>query len=178
MKKNEVKIGTTYRVKVTGKIAEVRITGENPRGGWDGVNVVTNRKVRIKSAQRLRSTISRPAKRKKIVSLAEYNADTKAEHKAKASKKATTPKKADTGEPRGKGAKLGCLDAAVKVLSETSLPQNCNRIVELAMLKGYWQTKGLTPGNTLYAAILREIKNKGAASRFRKADRGKFELAK
>ena len=54
MKKNEVKTGETYRVKVSGAIADVRITGENPHGGWDGVNVATNRVVRIKSAQRLR----------------------------------------------------------------------------------------------------------------------------
>ena len=53
MKKNEVKVGTTYRVKVGGNVQDVRITGENPHGGWDGVNVATKRKVHIKSAQRL-----------------------------------------------------------------------------------------------------------------------------
>ena len=76
MKKNEVKVGQTYRCKVSGSVADVRITAENPHGGWDGVNVLTNRKVHIKSAQRLRGkTPQRPAKRSKIVSLAEYEAD-------------------------------------------------------------------------------------------------------
>ena len=42
MKKNEVTVGTTYRVKVSGRIQDVRITGANPHGGWDGVNVATN----------------------------------------------------------------------------------------------------------------------------------------
>jgi len=37
MKKSEIRIGETYRVKVSGNIANVRITGENPHGGWDGV---------------------------------------------------------------------------------------------------------------------------------------------
>ena len=76
MKKNEVQIGETYRCKVSGSVADVRITAENPHGGWDGVNVLTNRKVHIKSSQRLRGKASqRPAKRKKIVSLAEYEAE-------------------------------------------------------------------------------------------------------
>ena len=73
MKKQEVEGGKTYRVKVSGTLADVRITGENPHGGWDGVNVATKRSVRIKSPQRLRGVAQpRPAKRTKIVSLAEY----------------------------------------------------------------------------------------------------------
>ena len=59
MKKHEVEVGKTYRVKVSGVLADVRITGENPHGGWDAVNVSTKRTVRIKSAQRLRGE-SRP----------------------------------------------------------------------------------------------------------------------
>ena len=78
MKKNDVEAGKVYRVKVSGSVQDVRITGENPHGGWDGVNVATKRKVRIKSAQRLRAVAGeRPAKRTKIVSLAEYEADAK-----------------------------------------------------------------------------------------------------
>ena len=37
MKKNEVNVGQTHRCKVSGNMADVRITGENPHGGWDGV---------------------------------------------------------------------------------------------------------------------------------------------
>jgi len=84
MKKNEVQIGETYRCKVSGSVADVRITAENPHGGWDGVNTLTNRKVRIKSSQRLRGkTPQRPAKRMKVVSLAEYEAEAKAETAAR-----------------------------------------------------------------------------------------------
>ena len=75
MKKSEVKVGQTYRVKVSGQLTDVRITAVNARGGWDGINTATNRPVRIKSAQRLRSAVQRPGKRKKIVSLAEYEAE-------------------------------------------------------------------------------------------------------
>jgi hypothetical protein len=43
--------------------------------------------------------------------------------------------------------------------------------------RGYWTSpKGQTPHATLYAAILREIQAKGAASRFAKLGRGTFGL--
>lgn len=170
MKKNKVKIGTTYRVKVTGKLAEVRITGENPNGGWDGINVVTNRKVRIKSAQRLRSAVSRPAKRKKIVSLAEYNAEATSDRKK--------TKQRDTGEPRDDGAKMSGLDAAASVLAKEGQPMSCKEIVTRALAANLWQTNGKTPAATIYAAIIREIATKGDDARFRKVERGKFTLAK
>ncbi len=94
MKKNEVQIGQSYKVKVSGNIAEVRITGENPRGGWEGVNVATNRAVHIKSAQRIRSLVNRPAKRQVVKTLEEAAASatpikmvmTKAEYEGQADK--------------------------------------------------------------------------------------------
>jgi len=101
---------------------------------------------------------------------------------AGASKKATTPKKADGGE---KVKRISGLDAAAKILAESAEPLGGKEIVERMLAKGYWHTKGATPAATIYAAITREIKNKGAAARFRKArlpdgqaDRGKFTLAK
>jgi hypothetical protein len=54
MKKEQVQIGGTYVAKVSGQLAQVRIDAENRFGGWDATNVSTHRKVRIKSAQRLR----------------------------------------------------------------------------------------------------------------------------
>jgi len=61
MKKAEVRIGETYLVKVSGKLARVRVTGESPYGGWVGENLATRREVRIRSAQRLRRPAGRPA---------------------------------------------------------------------------------------------------------------------
>ncbi|GEM_PF-177302 len=60
MKKNEIKVGNTYTAKVSGKIAKVRIDAENRNGGWDATNLDTNKKVRIKSAQRLRAEAGPP----------------------------------------------------------------------------------------------------------------------
>ena len=180
MKKNEVKIGQTYRTKVSGKLAEVRITGESRHGGFDGINVATNRTVRIKTARRLRGLVSQPAKKKKIVSLAEYEGEASGKAKPKA-KRPTGERMANvattstTEPPRCKSI----LVAAVCVLKSCERPMNCKNIVAKAMETDIWQPRngGKTPANTLYSAMSREIKLKGDTSRFRKADRGMFELA-
>jgi Mg-chelatase subunit ChlI len=58
MKKDQVQIGGTFVAKVSGKLAKVRIDAESRFGGWDATNVDTGRKVRIKSAQRLRREVA------------------------------------------------------------------------------------------------------------------------
>ncbi len=57
MKKNEVKVGSVYTAKVSDKVVEVRIDAESRQGGWDATNLATGKKVRIKSAQRLRAAV-------------------------------------------------------------------------------------------------------------------------
>jgi len=191
MKKSEVRIGETYRVKVSGNIANVRITGENPYGGWDGINVATKRKVRIKSAQRLRGLVrrqERPTATQPAATAkkgAEAATDTAAAAKrnvgerdakgAAAEASAGRPTQAPTRETGRRGTMSG-LDAAAKVLAEAGEPLNCKTIVERALAKGYWKTGGKTPAGTIYAAIIREIAKKGDASRFARAERGKFTL--
>ena len=92
-------------------------------------------------------------------------------------KKAATKKTTDKKPAATKKKGMSGLDAAAKVLGEASEPLNCQQIVETAAAKGYWKTNGKTPHATVYSAIIREIAKKGAESRFRKAERGKFELA-
>ncbi|MCX5683094.1 MAG: HTH domain-containing protein [Planctomycetota bacterium] len=59
MKKNEVKVGSEYVAKVSGKLAHIRIDRENPHGGWKAPNMATQKSVHIKSAQRLRGAVGR-----------------------------------------------------------------------------------------------------------------------
>ena len=54
MQKQNVHIGTTYIVKVSGTLTKLRITREHPRGGWYGINLATGREIRIRTAARLR----------------------------------------------------------------------------------------------------------------------------
>ena len=58
MQKQNVHIGTTYIVKVSGTLAKVRITREHARGGWYGTNLATGREIRIRTAARLRKEVS------------------------------------------------------------------------------------------------------------------------
>ena len=92
-------------------------------------------------------------------------------------KRNTGERRAKRGEPDGKPMSL--LDAAAHLLSlGTGDPMRCKDIVDLAVARGLWMPRdGKTPANTLYAAISREIATKGDASRFVKAERGKFALA-
>jgi hypothetical protein len=57
MKKNEVAIGGVYTAKVTNKLVQVRIDAESRYGGWDGTNLATGKKVRIKSPAKLRAAV-------------------------------------------------------------------------------------------------------------------------
>jgi hypothetical protein len=73
---------------------------------------------------------------------------------------------------------LSALTAAVRVLTETAQPMACPELIAAMAEKGYWTSPaGKTPAATLYAAILREIHTKKDQARFRKTERGKFELA-
>ena len=72
---------------------------------------------------------------------------------------------------------MSALDAAAKVLGESKEPLNTKTLIERMAAKKYWTSPGgKTPHATLSAAIQREISQNGKESRFRKADRGLFEL--
>jgi hypothetical protein len=176
MKKNEVRIGGTYRAKVTDKLVSVRIDAENSNGGWDATNLDTNRKVRIKSAQRLRSEVSAKGDEAKAT-----NETPTRGRGAKTSEEATNeakPPKAATSAKQGGAKKVSCIDAAVKVLGEATEPLTTKAMIAIMTSKGYWKSPGgQTPSATLYSAILREIQAKGDEARFRKVERGLFTLA-
>jgi len=42
MKAKDVQIGQVYNIKVGANVTGVRITEENPYGGWGGININTN----------------------------------------------------------------------------------------------------------------------------------------
>jgi hypothetical protein len=70
---------------------------------------------------------------------------------------------------------MSALDAAAKVLAETKQPMSSQALIEAMAAKGYWTSPGgRTPQATLFAAMTREIANKGRASRFQKTGRGLF----
>jgi HB1, ASXL, restriction endonuclease HTH domain len=105
---------------------------------------------------------------------------TKKTTKKTASKKtnrASAAKKAKPAAKRPRPRTKGILDIAAETLASSEKPMGCKEIVEHAIDKGLWKTKGKTPHATLYAAIIREIAAKGKNARFKKVDRGLFTSA-
>ncbi len=180
MKKSDVKIGGIYAAKVSDKIVPVKIEAVSPLGGWSAVNLMTRKKVHIKSPARLRYPCDRDgAPSYAAIVGQEAPSGPSGEHKAEAQAQGAKKQKRAPRAKRGASAgKLSGLDAAAKVLAEATEPLDCRTIVERAFAKGYWQSEGKTPAATIYSAVIREIAAKGDAARFRKAARGKFELAR
>ncbi len=168
MKKNEVKVGHVYVAKVSGKLVPVRIDSVHSLGGWNATNTKTGKRVRIRSAQRLRHALPDA----KTTKDAESARPDKAA-KGAATKKAAEPAREDAAKPK----RLSTLDAAAEVLRKPGEPMNTKAMIAAMAEQGLWQSPGgKTPHATLYAAILREINAKGDAARFRKVDRGWFML--
>jgi hypothetical protein len=83
--------------------------------------------------------------------------------------------KAKTPAESTSAKKYSALDAAALVLREGGQPMSCPELIAQMAAKGYWTSpKGKTPSSTLYAAMTREAKLKGAASRFVKTGPGRF----
>jgi hypothetical protein len=136
-----------------------------------------------KKSTKTATTEQRPAKRKKIVSLAQYEAEAKAAKGA--SQTADVPPQAETtaaSEPKAKERKAGAprkslTNAAILVLAESKVPMNAKAIVEAATTNGcFTPGAGKTPWATLYSAMLVEARDDGDKARFRKAHRGLWEL--
>jgi hypothetical protein len=179
MKKNEIKIGQCYEAKVSDRIVSVRIDSTNTHGGWNATNTATGKRIRIKSAQRLRRAVPAGRKTKQADAAAEPEVNPTVEivtgqpiPESKPGKKPRAKKAA--GEPK----RISALDAAAQVLADSDQPLRAREMIAAMAARGLWSSpNGKTPEATLYAAILREISTKGAAARFRKVERGQFECA-
>ncbi len=165
MQKNDVQIGGVYSAKVSDKLVQVRIDAENVHGGWDATNLTTGKKVRIKTAARLRDAAGDPESRPPATTTAEEQDAPASGQREAGSDQASS----------GRNNKLTCLEAAARVLAESDQPLNSKQMIEAITANGYWSSPaGKTPHATLYSAIIREIKVKGNDARFRKAGRGQF----
>jgi hypothetical protein len=89
--------------------------------------------------------------------------------------KAPSTEKSQAASSEAARKRLSALDAAAQVLAETGQPMRCSELIAAMTAKGYWTSPaGKTPGSTLYAAFLRELRTKKDQARFRKTERGKF----
>jgi len=168
MAKKQIQIGLVYSTKVGGTFLPVRIDKSLGHGRYEGATLPDGKTVKIATdtVKGGGETVEQwEARRKPKEQDAPVPAA--AEPKVKEPKAAAKEKK----ERRPSG-----LDAAVTVLTEAGTPMNTADMVKRMLETGLWKTGGKTPAATIYAAIIREISVKGEASRFRKTDRGHFEL--
>jgi len=178
----KVEVGRMYRAVVHGKVGIVKVLAEDATGGWNVVALATDKRHHISSAKGFlcecnaagKPVIVKVGKDAEAATIAQ-DAKTGAKP-AKDAAKAEKPAKAKRGEPKPK--RPSGLDAAAKVLAEARGPLNTAEMVKRMLEHGLWKTGGKTPAATIYAAIIREIAIKGDKARFRKTERGKFELVK
>ena len=158
MSKSAIRAGDRAFVKVGRNLVEVRVD-EKAEGGWS----VTSRTGKSMTVKTLLTAEGE--------TLEAHDADTPAKDAAKARPAAPSSK----AVPR-KG--LGLLSAAAAVLERSNTPMSVKSMIEAAKSEGLWTPGGgKTPEQTLYSAIIREIKDKGGQSRFRKEGRGLFAFA-
>ena len=161
---NEFKAGDRAYTKVGRNLVEVRVKAKTETG-WT-VTTRTGRTLAVRSLEAI------PGAAAGIASAATPKAAAKA---AKAAAKATP--KAEAGAVPKKG--LSLLNAAATVLERSGEAMPVRAMIEEAKASGLWTPGGgKTPEQTLYSAIIREIKDKGGASRFRKDGRGRFSFAR
>jgi hypothetical protein len=95
--------------------------------------------------------------------------------------KKVEPSKIETLKPsdnRGRkpNGRKSQLDAAIEILKDAKEPLTCKEIVRRMFERKIWETSGRTPGATLSASMQRETAKRGKESRFRRAERGLYEL--
>ena len=161
-----IRAGDRAFVKVGRNLVEVRVNGR-AEGGWN----VTSRTGKAMTVKTLLTADGE--------TLAAREAETAAPAKAKA---APTKSKAAPAAPSPKAAPmkgLSLLNAAAAVLERSDAPMAVRGMIEEAKAQGLWTPRGgKTPEQTLYSAIIREIRDRGGESRFRKDGRGLFAFAK
>ena len=165
---NEFKAGDRAYTKVGRNLVEVRVKAKTETG-WT-VTTRTGRTLAVRSLEAV------PGAAVGIASAATPKAAAKA---AKAAAKAA-PKAAPKTEAAAVPKKgLSLLNAAATVLERSGEAMPVRAMIEEAKASGLWTpTGGKTPEQTLYSAIIREIKDKGESSRFRKDGRGRFSFAR
>ena len=170
MVNKQIEIGKMYSAKVSGTFLPVRIDKSLGHGRYEGAAMPSGKTVKTctDAIKGDGETVEQWEARRKPK---EQDAPATATPAPKAEKPKATPKEKKDRKPSG-------LDAAVAVLAEAGTPMNTADMVERMLETGLWKTNGKTPAATIYAAIIREIAVKGDKARFRKTERGHFELVK
>ena len=162
MSKSAIRAGDRAFAKVGHNLVEVRVN-ERTESGWR----VTSRAGKPLTVKTLLAANGEPLAATET---------TPASAPANAAPKATPASPSPRAVPP-KGLSLVC--AAAAVLERSAAPLSVKAMIDAAKAQGLWTPRaGKTPEQTLYSAIIREIRDKGDASRFRKEGRGLFSFVR
>ena len=163
----KIELDKVYSTKVGGTFLPVRIDRSLGHGRYEGICMPDGKTVKIAT----------DAVKGAGVTVEQWQAQRQPQQQD-APAPAAEPKvrKPRAAAKEKKDRKPSGLDAAAAVLAEAGTPMNTADMVKRMLETGLWKTGGKTPAATIYAAIIREISVKGDQSRFRKTDRGHFEL--
>ena len=124
-------------------------------------------------AQASEKKASKKAAKAKVATIHKASSATGASKTKAGGKKSKTSKTAGQTKPK----RLSALDAAAQVLKAAGQPMRATELITTMEERGLWKSPGgKTPSATLYAAMMREARDKGDAARFRKVDRGQFQF--
>ena len=169
----EYKAGDRALTKVGRNLVEVRVKGKT-ENGWT-VETRSGKTLTVKNLEPLQGETATSAGKASSPAKAKTAKPAKA-----AAPKPSAPKEkatADKGDAPRKG--LSLLSAAAAVLERSDEPLSVKAIIAKAKESGLWTPgSGKTPEQTLYSAIIREMRDKGDTARFRKEGRGLFASAR
>lgn len=166
---SEVSVGTIAIVKVGRNEVEVEVIAILPHG-WRVKSRTSGREFEVSQIDRLVTEAAAPDA--PAEDSAEAAPETTAEEAPNPAPEAATPARPEK--------KLSLLNAAAKVLSESSVPMNCKEMVAKAKELNLWDSPDAkTPEQTLYSGIFREMKTH-EKPRFKKSEtkKGSFEFVK
>ena len=162
MSKSAIRAGDRAFAKVGRNLVEVRVN-ERTESGWR----VTSRTGKPLTVKTLLAANGEPLAATENSSTPAPAANAPKAPPASPSPRAVPPK----------GLSLVC--AAAAILERSDAPLSVKAMIDAAKAQGLWTPRaGKTPEQTLYSAIIREIRDKGDASRFRKEGRGLFSFVR
>ncbi len=168
----EFRPGDRAVTRIGRNLVEVRVKAKTV-GGW----TVTTRTGRDITARNLE-----PVPGAAAAATAQTAEPTRAASAKAANGKAAPAKAKPTPAPSSRAVPqkgLSLLNAAAAVLERSDAPMAVKAMIEGAKDAGLWSPGGgKTPEQTLYSAIIREIRDKGEAARFRKEGRGLFAFVR
>ena len=179
MNNEEIRLGQCWMARLSKRDLCVRLESRMPDGGWVARAMTHGRKVVIGNATQLLQRCDKG----KIYSVAETTTPNRRSRAVPPPPIKPTPRKTLPKEEKvvvepiqEQIVPLSLLDATAIVLRDSKKALSTREIIALVVERKLWQPAGSTPHASLNAALNRDLQANETQSRFKKTERGKYEL--